>query len=294
MTMTADDVTPRSVLPEGRFAGPMPWIIAIMICLSVLAATAGLAIARSSASLTDALGRRVTIQIVEANADQRVAQRIAIERALRRGDIVRDVAVIGDDKVRAMLQPWLGDDGADGELPIPSLIDATLTDGSRVEDVARLVAGIAPGARVDRHATWLGPLADLLTTMTWLAAAVVGMTAAGSAAAVVLGARAAFDQHRATIDVMHLMGATDRQVSRLFERRVAQDAVTGAALGSVVACAIAALVAWRLSSVGSQLISGGMLNWLDLLFVACLPLVGVGVAIVAARVTVLRALARVL
>ena len=31
----------RRLLPEGRLAGPMPWVIAIMMFLTVLAATSG-------------------------------------------------------------------------------------------------------------------------------------------------------------------------------------------------------------------------------------------------------------
>jgi cell division transport system permease protein len=32
----------RGLLPEGRLAGPMPWVIAIMMFLTVLAAAAGM------------------------------------------------------------------------------------------------------------------------------------------------------------------------------------------------------------------------------------------------------------
>ena len=120
------------------------------------------------------------------------------------------------------------------------------------------------------------------------------LTAAATAAAVILGARAALDQHRATIDVMHLMGATDRQISRLFERRVAQDAISGSALGFVVAILALVVLGWRVSAVESALVSGSTLGWLDWLLIAILPLAGVALAIGAARITVLRSLARIL
>ena len=61
----------RGLLPEGRIAGPMPWVIAIMMFLTVLAAAAGLGLAGAAARLDDQIGGRVTIQIVEANPDPR-------------------------------------------------------------------------------------------------------------------------------------------------------------------------------------------------------------------------------
>lgn len=290
------DGTPRRVLPEGRFAGPMPWVIAIMMFLAVLAAAAALAIGHATASLQGAISGRITVQIVEANPDIRARQRVALVAELRRSSNVTEVSEIGDAEVRDLLTPWLGKDGLDADVPVPALIDASLADVSAaaVADIERTVKAIAPGARVDRHSDWLGPVAGLLDSLRWLAVVLVVLTAAATAAAVILGARAALDQHRATIDVMHLMGATDRQISRLFERRVAQDAISGAALGFVVAVLALLLLGSRIEAVESALVGGGTLRWLDWLLIVLLPLAGVGLAIAAARVTVLRSLARIL
>ncbi len=295
MTAAVDGV-PRRVLPEGRFAGPMPWVIAIMMFLAVLAAAAALAIAHAATAMQGAIAGRVTVQLVEANPDLRARQRVAIVSELRQQSNVTDVHEIGDAQVRDMLTPWLGTDGLESDLPVPALIDATLVDSSpaAVAEITRTVQAVARSARVDRHADWLGPLGGLLDALRWLAVTLVLLTAAATAAAVILGARAAFDQHRATIDVMHLMGATDRQISRLFERRVAQDAVSGAALGFVVAVLALVVLGWRIDAVDSALVGGGTLGWLDWALIALLPVAGVGVAIAAARLTVLRALARIL
>src|SRR5687767_15262444 len=81
----------RGLLPEGRFAGPMPWVIAIMMFLTVLAAAAGLGLRNAANTLGSDIGNRITIQIVEANPDFREAQaRIAIE-ALRKLTGVRAI-----------------------------------------------------------------------------------------------------------------------------------------------------------------------------------------------------------
>ena len=295
MTSVADGA-PRRVLPEGRFAGPMPWVIAIMMFLAVLAAAAALAISHAAGAMQGASAGRITVQLVEANPDLRARQRVAIATELRRQSNVTEVTEIGDAEVRALLTPWLGSDGLDSELPVPALIDASLTDTSpaAVADIERTVKALAAGARVDRHSDWLGPIGGLLDTLRWLAVTLVALTAAATAAAVILGARAALDQHRATIDVMHLMGATDRQISRLFERRVAQDAVSGSALGFVVAILALVVIGWRISAVESALVSGSTLGWLDWVLIAILPLAGVALAIGAARITVLRSLARIL
>lgn len=294
--MSAGEARPRRVLPEGRFSGPMPWVIAIMIFLAVLAAAAGLSIGHATGAIQGAIAGRITVQIVEANPDVRAGKRARIARALQGNPNVSDVREVGDAEMRTLLAPWLGSDGLEGDLPVPALIDASLRDSSpmAVTAVERAVHAIDAGARIDRHADWMGPLNGLLHTLKWLAIALVAVTGAAAAAAVILGSRAAMDQHRATIDVMHLMGATDVQISRLFERRVAQDAISGSALGFVVGIGVLIIVGKSIEAVGAGLVADASLGWLDWLLVLLVPVAGIGLAIISARITVMRALARIL
>ena len=42
-----------------------------------------------------------------------------------------------------------------------------------------------------------------------------------------LAARSGLDTHRDTIDVLHMLGSTDVQIARLFQRRIAFDTLFG-------------------------------------------------------------------
>ena len=67
-----------------------------------------------------------------------------------------------------LLRPWLGDAGLDADLPMPAMIDVDLTepgDGA-VAAVARARrVRSAPGARVDRSASWLAPVRSFMSTL---------------------------------------------------------------------------------------------------------------------------------
>jgi cell division transport system permease protein len=292
MASTAD----RRLLPEGRLAGPMPWVIAIMTFLTVLAAGAGLALGNAASGLGDQLAGKLTVQIVEANPDARERQTRTVLAELARTGPVSQAVRVDDARMRALLAPWLGQDGLDADLPVPSLIDVMLrsNDTRSIDEVATTVKAIAPSARVDAHAQWLGPLRGLLSTLRWLSIALVALMAATMAAAVVLAARTALVTHRATIDIMHLMGASDVQVARLFQRRAALDAL----FGSVLGCTCGALVIFglggRMANVGAVLLDTGGLGWTGWLVIALLPVAAVMLSIVTARMTVVRALAKML
>lgn len=286
----------RRLLPEGRAAGPMPWVIAIMMFLMALAAAGGLALAHAARGLSDQIAGRITIQIVEPNADRREAQARAVRDELDKLAGVKSYRRLEEGEMRDLLEPWIGQSGLSGEIPIPVLIDADLerTAAPRTDAISAAVRRVAPAARVDDHGQWLAPLAGLIGSLQWLSAALVLLMTMATAFTVVLAARAALNTHRPTIDVMHLLGATDGQIARLFQRRIALDALFGGALGLAAAVAVILLLGQKIVSVGSELIGSVSLPPLAWATLGALPIAGAALATVAARLTLLSALRRIL
>ena len=286
------------LLPEGRLAGPMPWIIAVMMFLTVLAAAAGLGLGTVVRSIGADLSGRATVQVVEADAQARATLTKRTVEATRKMPAVMDVTPVDPEMLSDQLRPWLGEDATSGDLPIPALIDVTLRPGAPVDaTMARLrtaLAALSPNIRLEPHAAFLQPLARLLSVLGWLAGGLVLLMTLATASVVVLAARGAHDGHRATIEVLHLMGATDVQIARLFQRRIALDALLGCALGFALAVMVVLALATRLEATGTELIAAVALRWQDWALLCALPLSGVLLAAIAARRTVLGALGRAL
>ncbi len=286
----------RGLLPEGRLAGPMPWVIAIMMFLTVLAAAAGLGLAGAAGRLDEQIGNRITIQVVEANHELRDRQAAAATEALAALPDVESVRLVPDEEIQSLLEPWIGPAGSGTDLPVPALIDVELVQAgsSSVERVRNAVEPVAPAARVDEDAQWLAPLASLIDSLKWLAAGLVLLMGGATTATVVLAARAALDTHRQTIEILHLMGATDVQVARLFQRRIALDALFGGLVGFALAALVLMLLGNRVSALGSELLGSTALSLQATALLVVLPLIGVLLAMLVARLTILRALGRML
>jgi cell division transport system permease protein len=282
------------LLPEGRLAGPMPWVIAIMMFLTVLAAAAGLGLGGAAASLGAGLGNRVTVQVLEPNPDRREAEAARALDRLRRLPEVESVRRLSPAEMADLLEPWLGSGGLEGDLPIPAMIDAQLIPGARADMLRAAVVAAAPSARIDDNGQWLAPLGRLISALKWLALGLVLLMIGATGATVVLAARAALDTHRATIEVLHLMGATDIQVARLFQRRIALDALFGGVVGFGAAARALLLIGERIGALGSDLLGSANLPATTWLALGLLPVLGVGLATLVARATILRALGRML
>lgn len=284
----------RRLLPEGWLSGPMPWVIAIMMFLMVLAAAAGLALGFAARGLDGHVSGQVTIQIVDANQPRRDADADRIVAAMRRLPGVATVRRIADREMTELLRPWLGAGLADNDLPVPAMIDVAFRPGAVTGPAAveAAVRAISPRARIDTHGQWLTPLAGLIGSLRWLAVVLVVLMAAAAAFTVVLAARAALNTHQATIDVMHHLGSTDAQIAQLFQRRIAADALFGGLLGLMLASLVIFAVGDRIRQVGSDLLGSVELPLFGWALLALLPIAGTLLAMVAARMTVLFALRR--
>ncbi|MGB3793789.1 MAG: cell division protein [Sphingopyxis granuli] len=292
----------RRLLPDRRLTGPTPWVIAILMMLTLLAAAAGIGLARSANAIGDAIAGRVTVQIVTANPVARAAQAAALRRRAAGEPYVRAARAVEPDELLATLGQWFGSEGGDDpvlkSLPLPALVDIDfVVGGDRAGQMARLralVAAEAPGARIIPHAEWLGPVARLIRSLAWVAGGLVLLMSAASAAVVIMTARAALGTHYATIEMLHLIGATDRQIARLFQRRIAIDTAYGIALGSAVAAAILLLIGWQWSGVTAGLAATASLGPAGWALLLALPLLAIALAALTARQTLLAALKKIL
>lgn len=288
------------LVPQARLSGPMPWVIAIMVAMTAIAAAAGLALHNTAQAAAAELAGGVTVQIVEASPERRAAQSAAAVRRLRGMAGVASVRLVPPEEIATLIEPWLGagvTDEASGAIPVPALIDVRLTGGvtpERVVDIQSALGGIAPAARVDAQSSWLKPVFDAMTSLQWLALALVLLLATALAAAALLAARTALGTNRDTIEIVHLLGGTDAQIARVFQRSIGVDAAGGGVVGLALAAVVILFLGRRFAGLGAGLVDGGALRAFDWGLLALIPLFAVVLATVTARITVLHSLRKML
>lgn len=287
----------RQLLPKGSLAGPVPWVIAIMVALTVVATAAGLALSNLAAGARAELSGGATVQVVQADPEERARQAARVEEVLTGFADVAAIRVVPESELEQLLEPWLGA-GVDSEaVPIPALIDVRLREEATPDRLRRLRAAIlqvAPDARIDAQSSWLGPVFSAVTSLQYLAVALVLLLALTSTAAVFLAARSALGSNRDTIEIVHLLGGTDVQIARVFQRTVGFDAMLGGACGLVMGGAAVMLLGQQFAALDSGMVAGAGLRWHDWLAIGAVPLVTLLLAMATARLTVVAALRKML
>ena len=274
----------RRLLGGGKLRGPTPWVIAIMSFSIMIIAASGLALANTAALLTRAIEARYSLEVPNGGADLG-----GLVAALKSSPGVVSVDVVSQNEMRKTLARWLGPAAKNADLPVPALINFDTGPGADVALVQKRVKAIAPEVEISAHRESVAPLLRSLHLLQWLAFGLVVLLSGAAAAAVVLAARGALDTHRFTIEVMHGVGATDLQVTHLFQRRIAVDAFVGSVAGAAAATLVLLLLTTGATFAG-ELTGGATLGAGDLLILLAIPFALTILATWVGRTAVLAAL----
>jgi cell division transport system permease protein len=172
------------------------------------------------------------------------------------------------------------------DLPLPVLIELDGGDRTRLDRRLHDLPGVqvtAPGAELE-------PLVRLIDALRGVSLGIALTAAAATGLIAMLAARAALAREGATLEILHALGATDRQISYLVTGKIARDAVIGAALGFAVALLVILTIASRVAAIGagmSPALSFGA--WVTLIL---LPIALVALAMLAAQGALMLALRR--
>jgi len=287
-------ILPLARDPASRF---LPWLIAFMVWLAGLALAAAMQLSTASDAWVKGVAGRLTVQVVpladEAPAalDARVARALSL---LRGTPGVARAEPVPREAAAALLEPWLGQTGLIETLPVPRLIDVVLADAAPVDTAAleaRLAAAV-PGAALEDHGLWLAKLVTLADAIELIAFAIVALIALAAVATIVFTTKTGLAIHREVVELLHLIGARDGFVARQFQAHAFWLGLKGGGAGFALVAATVALIAYLAGRVEAGLLPPlalGVREW------GALAAVAVAVALIAmvtARITVIRALAR--
>ena len=287
----------RKLIPDGRFSGTMSWVMAIMLFLTLLAAAAAISLGNAASQGSDTLASEATVQLLDPDPAARAAQQKSVAEILRQTPGVAAVTIVPEAESRKLIEPWLGDAANDADIPVPALIDVRFDrppSAATLKQIQQSLRRVSQTARIDSHASWMAPFVALMQTLFLLALGVMLLLLLATAATVVLSVRGALNTHRTTIEIMHMMGSTDIQAARLFQRRVALDALFGGMIGLLAAVFVLWLLGSRFSALEPGLLADAGMPLYGWLLLILIPMGVAALAMLTARWTVLSALKKII
>ncbi len=294
----------RNDIPFGQDPASrlMPWIVAVMVYIAGLSLAGAFVLSAFADRWETGLTGSLTVQIPPPSddalstegQDRKVAAALSV---LSETDGVAEAEALATEEMRRLLSPWLGQNIDPRDLPLPSLITVQLMDGLMasdldMRDLRRRLEAVVPGAVIDDHGQWQERLVGFLGALRLVSAVIVGIVTVAGLIMVVFATRGGLLAHRQTIELLHLFGAHDSYVARQFQREAMKAGLKGGIFGVLAAAATVIALGQGAASTGAVLPGVAVLAFMDWLILALLPVATALIAMLAARFTVLRALAR--
>lgn len=277
---------PAPFLPERETRdGTLVFVVAVLCFLACVTALGVIAADRAARGWANQLTEEATVIVrpQPGETPDSAAARAAETLAGVAG--VAEVRALEPQKAYDLVRPWLGDVADVEDLPVPRLVAVGL-DRREPATAAALQAALKSqgvDAIVDDHSLWLKDVRRAAGVARGLGAVVFLLIAGAAAAVVAFATRAGLAAQRDVVEVLHLSGAEDGFIARLFQLRFARVAAVAGLIGAGGAILAGAML--RLLGGSQGLTPALPIAWSDLLAVLPCPLLAAGVAALAARVT---------
>jgi cell division transport system permease protein len=287
------------VMPRDKGAAPLDFVIAVMAFLAALALGASLIADRAAQGWQAGLAGKLTVQVlppekIDSSADVQAGLQSQVQAALDVLNATPGIAhagLISDTDTEALVEPWIGKNNLVAEIPLPRLIDATITPGAQV-DVPALTQRLkqaAPDTILDDHRRWIARLGALADTVRYSAYGILLLIAGATAAAVSFATRAGLSAHHEMVELLHQMGALPSFIARTVEWHYFISALVAALTGTLFASALF-LGAGGLESFGVEAVPflpPLSLKWSEIPWLLAVPAATALIAWATARISVL-------
>ncbi len=225
-------------------------LMALMTFLCILAGCINISLNNMATAWTASLADTITIEIPASKSDPETLETLA--RKLEGIENVSEAKLLDKEELQELVEPWLGKgSSALSDLPVPSLINVKISERNPelIEKINSTVADAVPDALIDAHDNWLSDILKLSKGLQIAGAALIVIIGIVTALTVSGAVRSRMAIHHAELELLHIMGASDKYITRQFQKYILFLSGKGILLGlvlSVVAVVIAHLLAFNL------------------------------------------------
>lgn len=293
--------TRRYDLPLDRNAGNkfVKILVGLMTVLLMLSLSGAFALSGLAERWSSGLEGKASVEISAKDAngillpqDQIKTQTQKIALMLEDEKTIDTVTILSETEIIDLISPWLGDDINTQTTPFPGIISITFYKQADIDEAALIqnIQNIAPQARLDTHESWLNDVLRLTSSLRFAAYIIVLVIGMTTIVAIAGAVRARLSAYKEDLELLHLMGAQDSYIARQLQRHTMILALQGSFLGFVFGLLLLGLMGWFLSSKDLSLIPDFSLGGAQKAVLLLIPIIISGMAMITARLTVLRTL----
>ena len=282
--------TPLLPVSQSREAA-LFFVISALCFLAALAALTGYGTYKAASAWGAQIEGDLTVVLQDTDA----ATAGQVNARIKALACIQSARLLGKSEVEGLLEPSLGAGGIPEGLPLPMIIavqaDKCLANPKAA--MSSILKDYSVVGDIADNASYADTVGRSLALLRHVAIAIVVLLSSTAIAVIASATNAALLARRDIVEVLHLSGATDRYIARLFARRFWLLALRAGLAGALAALMVTALIVFASDTsegVAAQLLPRLTLGVWDIGILLTCPIIAGLAARFAARTTVLSSL----
>jgi cell division transport system permease protein len=242
------------IVPSASISGKaLVAVIAIMSFLACLTAGAVYMLNRSANAWLNDIASEITVQVATSSTENIEQKLTSVAMFIARQKGVSRVQPFSFAETMALLEPWLGKNtNTLSQLPVPRLIAVEINRHSPpdIPQLRRAIESRFANVTLDDHRHWRAQIKAVTRSLAIGGMAVLVLVAIATAAIIISATRSSMASNREIIEVLHLVGATQRFIVREFDHHFMRLGIKAGVLGALLASIVFLLLPFFIDAMG--------------------------------------------
>lgn len=215
----------------------LPFIVGLMVYLGSLFCVFTFFVIDAAESWQSQLTTHLTIEIPTDSKNSSDELQARVLRLLNKTPGIKQVVPVPPQELTTLLHSLMGTAESLEGITLPVLIDVTLMETEPV-DIKNLEAHfktMSPQIQLIDHRDWQKQVLTLIRASVILTSILTGLILLTALIATRFAVRTSLLIHRQVIDILHLIGATNKYIARQFQIHILKQGLLASGLGSSLA-----------------------------------------------------------
>ena len=226
--------------------GFLPFITAFMVFVASITFATALVGNSLASDWNQKMNNNLTIQILPDMHAKKPAQEIEerinnISKILKQTPGIKSYYAMTKSETVNLLKPWIGDKI---DITLPRIISVQISNviPLNIKALTNEIKNYSSLIKLETYETWMYDFKNTISAVQTLLGVIIFLILTTTAVTISYATKSGLNINKKVINIMHMVGATNKYISTQFSRQMMILAISGGAIGYLVSCFVILII----------------------------------------------------
>ena len=270
--------------------GFLPFITAFMVFVASITYATALIGNSLASDWNRHMSNNLTIQVLPdmraKNPPKEIEERINnIKKILKQTPGIKSFYAMSKSETVDLLKPWIGDKI---DITLPRIISVQISDviPLNTKTLVNEIKNYSSLIKLETYETWMFEFKNTVSAVQTLLGLIIILILSTTAITISYATKSGLNINKKVINIMHMVGATNKYISTQFSRQMMILAITGGSIGYIISCIVILIIKTISKDISDGIIANFEFSSYIYLQMLIIPIIAGIIAKVSAMLTI--------